>query len=162
MSTPGISVLDGRYMVTMDLYPQESKEFNQMYPFYEHLKEGRFTTTKCKDCGAEPFPPRLMCPECFSENMEWVDWPTEGTVIDLTEEVVGVPLGFGRAPLIHALLDLQGKRTFFVRIINCQQGELKPGDKVKLSVFEVDPVPQETGREVVEIPRVFYAFEPVK
>lgn len=146
----------------MDLYPQESKEFNQVYLFYELLKEGRFTTTRCKDCGMEPFPPRIMCPECYSTNMEWVDWPTEGTVIELTEEMVGVPLGFGRAPLIHALVDLQGKRTLFVRIANCKEGELKAGDKVKLFVFDVEPVPQEKGREVVEIPRVFYAFEPVK
>jgi hypothetical protein len=162
MSTPGISVLEGKYMVTMDLFPQESKEFNQIYEFYEFLKEGRFTTTKCKDCGAEPFPPRVLCPECFSTNMEWVDWPTMATVIDVTEEVVGVPLGFGKPPLIHALIDLEGKRTFFVRIINCKEGELKSGDKVKLAVFDVDPVPQEAGREVVNIPRVFYAFEPVR
>jgi uncharacterized protein len=162
MSTPGISILNGKYMATMDLYPQQSKEFNQMHLFYENLKEGRFTTTKCKDCGAEPFPPRLLCPGCHSTNMEWIDWPTVGTVIDLTEEMVGVPLGFGKPPLIHALMDLQGKRTFFVRIINCKEGELKPGDKVKLAVFDVDPVPQEVGREVVEMPRVFYAFEPVK
>jgi hypothetical protein len=33
---------------------------------------------------------------------------------------------------------------------------------VKLAVFDVDPVPQEQGREIVEIPRVFYAFEPAK
>lgn len=162
MSTPGISILEGKYMVTMDLFPQESKEFNQIYQFYEFLKEGRFTTTKCKDCGAEPFPPRVLCPECFSTNMEWVDWPTMATVIDVTEEVVGVPLGFGKPPLIHALVDLEGKRTFFVRIINCKEGELKSGDKVKLAVFDVDPVPQEAGREVVNIPRVFYAFEPVR
>jgi len=162
MNTPGISVLTGKYMVTMDLFPQQSKEFNQMYPFYENLKQGRFTTTKCTDCGAEPFPPRVLCPECYSTNMEWVDWPTVATVIDLTEEMVGVPLGFGKPPLIHALIDLDGKKTFFARIINCAQGELKPGDKVKLAVFDVDPVPQEVGREVVELPRVFYAFEPVK
>lgn len=162
MSTPGISILDGKYIATMDLFPQQSKEFNQMHLFYEYLKEGRFTTTKCKDCGSEPFPPRLLCPECHCTNMEWIDWPTVGTVIDLTEEMVGVPLGFGKPPLIHALMDLQGKRTFFVRIINCKEGELKPGDKVKLAVFDVDPVPQEVGREVVEMPRVFYAFEPVK
>jgi uncharacterized protein len=162
MSTPGISILQGKYMVTMDLFPQQSKEFNQVYPFFEHLKEGRFTTTKCKDCGAEPFPPRVLCPECLSTNMEWVDWPTVGTVIDCTEEVVGVPLGFGKAPLVHALVDLDGKKTFFVRIANCKEGELKAGDKVKLMVFDVDPVPQEMGREVVEIPRVFYAFEPMK
>jgi hypothetical protein len=149
-------------MVTMDLFPQESREFNQMHPFFEYLKEGRFTTTRCKGCGAEPFPPRLMCPECYSTDMEWIDWPTTGTVIDVTEEVVGVPLGFGKPPLIHALVDLQGKKTFFVRIINCQKDELKSGDTVKLAVFDVDPVPQEQGREIVEIPRVFYAFEPAK
>ncbi|MDD3473126.1 MAG: zinc ribbon domain-containing protein [Syntrophaceae bacterium] len=162
MSTPGISILEGKYMATMDLFPQQSKEFNQMTPFYEHLREGRFTTTKCKGCGAESFPPRVMCPECFSVDLEWIDWPTVGTVIDVTEEMVGVPLGFGKPPLIHALVDLQGKKTFFVRIINCNAGELKSGDQVRLSVFDVDPVPQEVGREVVEIPRVFYAFEPVK
>ena len=162
MSTPGISVLEGKYMVTMDLFPQQSKEFNQIAPFYEFLKEGRFTTTKCKGCGSEPFPPRVMCPDCYSVDMEWIDWPTVGTVIDVTEESVGVPLGFGKPPLIHALVDLQGKRTFFVRIINCATGELKSGDQVKLAVFDIDPVPQEVGRDVVNMPRVFYAFEPVK
>jgi hypothetical protein len=45
---------------------------------------------------------------------------------------------------------------------NCQAGELKAGDKVKLAVFDVDPVPQDMGREVVEVSRGFYAFEPVK
>ncbi len=162
MSTPGISVLEGKYMVTMDMFPQQSKEFNQIHPFFENLRQGRFTTTKCKECGHEPFPPRVLCPECWSTNMEWIDWPTTGAVVECTEEVVGVPLGFGKAPLVHALVDLQGKRTLFVRIINCKEGELKPGDQVKLAVFDVDPVPQEMGREVVEIPRVFFAFEPVK
>jgi len=161
MTTPGISIINEKYMVTMDLFPQQSKEFNQMHPFYQFLKEGRFTTTKCVDCGAEPFPPRVMCPECYSTNMEWIDWPTVATVIELTEEVVGVPLGFGKPPLIHALVDLQEKRTFIVRIINSEGIELQPGDKVKLAVFDIDPVPQEVGREIVESPRVFYAFEPL-
>ena len=162
MSTPGIPVLDGKYMVTMDLFPQQSKEFNQIHKFYEYLREGRFTTTKCTKCGAEPFPPRVVCPVCYSNELEWIDWPTVGTVIELTEEVVGVPLGFGPPPLIHALVDLQGKRTFFLRIINCKENQLKPGDKVKLAVFDVAPVPQERGREVVSTERVFYAFEPVE
>ncbi len=162
MTTPGISILEGKYMITMDLYPQQSKEFNQIYPFFENLKQGRFTTTKCKACGAEPFPPRVLCPECYSTELEWVDWPTEGTVVEVTEEVVGVPLGFGKAPLVHALVDLQGKRTFFCRIINCQAGQLKSGDTVKLAVFDVEPVPMDAKGGVIEFPRVYYAFEPVK
>jgi len=161
MTTPGISVLEGKYMVTMDLFPQQSKEFNQVFTFYENLKQGRFTTTKCADCGAESFPPRVMCPECFSTSMQWIDWPNEGTVIEFTEEVVGVPLGFGKAPLVHALVDLQGKKTMFVRVINCVEGQLKVGDRVRVAVFDVDPVPQEVKGGIQEIPRVFYAFEPV-
>lgn len=162
MTIPGLSVLAGKYMVTMDLYPQQSKEFNQIHQFYEFLRQGRFTTTRCKDCGAEQFPPRVLCPECSSTNLEWVDWPTEGTVIEFTEEVVGIPLGFGKPPLVHALVDLMGKKTLFVRIVNCKEGQLKVGGRVKLAVFDVDPVPQEVGRETVEMPRVFYAFEPME
>jgi len=140
---------------------QESREFNQIYPFFENLKQGRFTDTKCTECGAEPFPPRVLCPECVSTKLEWVDWPTAGTGLNVTDEVVGVPLGFGKPPLVHALVDLHGKRALFVGIINCNEGELKSGDQVKLTVLEVDPVPQEVGREVVQVPRVYYAFEPV-
>lgn len=162
MTTPGISVLDGKYMVTMDLFPQESPEFNQISQFYDNLKEGRFTTTKCSDCQAESFPPRVICPECASSNLEWIDWPTEATVIEAMEEMVGVPLGFGKPPLIHALIDLGGKRNLFVRIINAEAGQLKEGDTVKLAVFEIDPVPMDVRGGVKECPRVYYAFEPAE
>lgn len=154
----GISLLEGRYAVTMDLYPLQSKEFNRIYPFYDHLREGRFTTTRCRDCGKRSFPPRVICPECLSENLEWVDLPTTGKVLVVTEEVVGVPLGFEN-PLIHALIQLDDELRMFVRIINCGPGELKEGDTVKLVVFPIEPVPVETREGIVEQERVFYAFE---
>lgn len=157
----GLKILEGRYIATMDLYPQEAKEFNRIYPFYEFLKEGRFTTTRCKDCGHQLFPPRVVCPNCLSENLEWVDLPTQATVKVVTEEEVGVPLGF-ETPLIHALIDLGGKLTLFTRIVNCKVGQLKEGDEVKLHVFPVDPVPIQVGRNTILNNRVFYAFEPVK
>ena len=52
------------------------------------------------------FPPRVVCPNCLSENLDWIDLPTRGTVKVVTEEEVGVPLGF-ETPLIHALIDLE-------------------------------------------------------
>ena len=158
---PGLKILEGRYIASMDLYPQEAKEFNRIYPFYEFLKEGRFTTTRCKDCGLQSFPPRVICPGCLSENLEWVDLPTRAKVKVVTEEEVGVPLGF-ETPLIHALIDLGGKLTMFTRIVNCKVGQLKEGDEVRLRVFPVDPVPVQIGREVIQKDRVFFAFEPSK
>lgn len=152
----GISVLEGKYASTMDLWPLQGKEFTRIWPFWENLRAGRFTSTRCVDCGAEFFPPRVVCPGCMSDHLEWFDLPTEGTVIDVTEEFVGVPLGF-TSPLIHALVHV-GTWTFFVRV-EAEPGTLKPGDKVKLKVFEVDAMPAEIGRNVVEIPRVHYCFE---
>jgi hypothetical protein len=88
-----------------------------------------------------------------------VDLPIRGTVKVVTEEEVGVPLGF-ETPLIHALIDLGGRLTLFARILNCKVGQLKEGDEVKLHVFPVDPVPIQVGREVVLKDRVYFAFEP--
>ncbi len=157
-----MKILDGKYAVTMDQYPQQGEKFNRVYKFYEHLKEGRFTTTRCKDCGARPFPPRVICPQCLSENLEWVDLPTEGTVKVFTEQVGGMPYGFD-PPLIHAYIDLDGQMSYFARVINCQPGELKEGDRVKLVVFPVESVPVE-GKQgaIIEQERVFFAFEKIR
>ncbi len=142
-----MKLFQGRYIATMDLYPQESKDTNRIYPFYDNLKQNRFTTTQCKDCKHLSFPPRLICPNCLSEKLEWVDLPTRGKVKAVTEQQRGVPLGFEK-PLIHALVDLGGKFNLFSRIVNCKAGELKEGDEVELYVFPV------------ERDRVYYAFQP--
>lgn len=153
------SALEGKYAVTMDMYPMESPDFNRIHPFYQNLREGRLTTTSCGDCGAQSFPPRVICPQCLSENLEWVDLPTTGRVLVATEEEVGVPVGF-ETPLIHAMIDLGGKLTLFARVKGCAVGELKEGDQVKLTVFPVDPLPVDGKKGAVILQeRVFFAFE---
>ena len=161
MSVLGIPILEGKYPSTMDLYPMEAKEFNRISQFYENLREKKLTTTKCKQCGCTPFPPRVICPECNSEDLEWVELPTKGKVIQFSEEVAGVPLGF-EPPLIHAIIDLGGiLRQFLSRIINCEAGQLKEGDEVQLAVYDVPPMVLDTREGPKEVPRVFFAFEPV-
>jgi len=164
MAVLGIPILDNLYPVTMDLWPVEAKEFNRVWPFYENLKQGRFTTTKCKDCGHVAYPPRVICPVCYSENLEYVDLPKKGKIIVFTEEVKGVPLGY-ESPLIHAIIDLgvDGFRRVISRIVNCPAGKLKRGDEVQLCVFEVPPMPIEKGKAgTIMCDRVFFAFEPVE
>lgn len=151
-------ILAGKYAVTMDMYPLQSKEWNRNYPFYDNLKEGRLTTTACKDCGKQSFPPRVICPQCLSENLGWVDLPTRGQVLVVSEEEIGVPMGF-ETPLIHALVQI-GEFKMMVRIKGAAMGELKAGDQVKLVVFPIDPVPVEGKKgTVIMQERVFYAFE---
>ncbi len=56
----GTPVLEGKYIATMDFYPLEAPEFNRISKFYENLAQNKFTTAKCKKCGAAPFPPGLF------------------------------------------------------------------------------------------------------
>ncbi|MGB9887639.1 MAG: Zn-ribbon domain-containing OB-fold protein [Moorellales bacterium] len=157
----GIPFLQDKYAATMDLYSQQSKEFNRNYKFYEHLREGRLTTTRCRSCGQRMLPPRVMCPYCTSTDLEWVDLPTRGKVLVFVEQFVGVPLGFD-TPHILAIIDLQGEAKLVSRIINCKAGELNEGDEVRMVVFPLPAVPVETRNGIEMKERVFYAFEPVR
>ena len=163
MEVIGIPLLNNKYPVTMDLWPLEAREFNKIYEFYDNLKAGRFTTTKCKKCGHVAYPPRIICPECYSEELEYIDLPKKGKVIVFTEQLRGVPLGF-EAPLIHAWIDLgvnSPLKRILSRIINCSAGQLKEGDEVQFVVFDVPAHPIEIKKETITAERVFFAFEPV-
>jgi uncharacterized OB-fold protein len=162
MTVIGIPVLEDKYSATMDMWPIEAKEFNRLYPFYENLKEGRFTTTQCGKCEAVAFPPRLICPECLEEEMVWIDLPRQGKVLVFTEQLKGVPVGF-ESPLIHAWVDLGPQspvKRILTRIINCPAGKLQEGDEVRLVVFAVPPHPVEKKRDTFMSERVYFAFEP--
>lgn len=159
MNANGLKLLEGKYTVTMDLWPLQGTGFTRIQPFWDHLREGRLTSTRCRTCGSEGFPPRVVCPECMGDDLEWFDLPTEGTVQQFTEEHIGVPLGF-ETPLVHALVNL-GPWTLFVRVQTRPDRRIAVGSRVRLKPFEVEPLRAEIGRDSVEIPRVHYCFEEV-
>ena len=164
MGDLGIPILEGKYAVTMDMWPLEDAQFNRIFQFYENLKTGKFTTSKCRSCGYVAWPPRILCPECYGEELEWIELPKRGKVLTFSEQVRGVPLGF-EPPLIHAWVELeQGSpiKKFLSRIINCSAGKLKEGDEVQIVVFNVPPHPKEVKKDTFMAERVFFAFEPVE
>jgi len=157
-----LQILDGKYAATMDIWPIEAQEFNRIYQFYDNLKEGRFTTTKCKKCGHVAYPPRVICPQCYSDELEYIDLPKTGKLIVHVEQSRGVPLGF-EAPLIHAWIDLGESspvKRLLSRIINCPAGQLKEGDELRLVVFNIPSHFMDVKRETKVVERVFFAFEP--
>ena len=164
MATAWIPFLEGRYSPTLDMWPIEAKEFNRIHEFYENLREGKFTTTKCKQCGRVAYPPRVICPECYSDELEWIELPKKGKVTVVVEKWGGVPICY-EPPLIDAWIDL-GKdspvKHILSRMINCPPETLKEGDEVQLAVFDVPAHPIELRKETKTVERVFFAFEPVK
>jgi uncharacterized OB-fold protein len=159
----GTPNLNNVYITEMDMWPLETQEFNRIYTFYDNLRAGKFTTTKCKKCGHVAFPPQVICPKCWSEDLEWVELPQKAKVVAVTETLAGAPAGFP-VPLIIAWLtfDHPALKHLIGRIINCKEGEVKEGDEVKFVVFDVPSHPMDVKKETKICDRVFYAFEPVK
>lgn len=160
----GTPALNGVYISEMDMWPIQCQEFNRNYQFYDNLRERRFTTTRCTDCGYTAFPPGVICPKCWSDKLEWVDLPQKARVEALTETMAGAPLGFP-APLVLVWLSF-GKNAplkhLLGRVINVEEGELKEGDEVKFVVFDVPSHPMDVKKETKVCDRVYYAWELVK
>ena len=78
----------------LDFCPLQSEDQTQIHQFYENLKSERLTTTKCQKCGSLLWQPRMICRECSSDEVEWVELPTTGKLYAFTQVNAGASIGF--------------------------------------------------------------------
>ncbi|WP_424009304.1 Zn-ribbon domain-containing OB-fold protein [Haloferax denitrificans] len=137
----------------LDFYELQDAEHTQIHEFYENLRDGRFTTTECRECGELHFPPRIVCPECTSDDLEYVDLPHEGEMYSFTEVRGTSAIGMNDdTPFVAGVVDL-GPVRLSARVDDASYEDLEIGSKVQLKIVEIDgPTDQE---------RVFYRFTPV-
>jgi uncharacterized OB-fold protein len=131
------------YVRAVDPLPLQSAEHNKLHAFYEHLAEGRLTTTRCRGCGRIDWPPRGFCPACTSDAFEWEDLSPEGRVHGFSVQETGVPAGFPR-PLVLAMVEVSGLRVFAPLTGVSDPTRLAVGARVRLKPIRVadDPTGQ--------------------
>ena len=114
--------------------------------FVDYLEKGKVMGTKCKKCGKEYFPPRADCYACLSQDMEWIEIPSEGELLTYTV-CMYAPAGFEKdVPYTLAILKLENGMKIFGRISKSLKPEdLKIGMKMK-----VEPVKLPEGRVAYE------------
>ncbi|SFS12616.1 hypothetical protein SAMN05216559_4089 [Halomicrobium zhouii] len=136
----------------LDFYELQTAEHTGIHEFYERLREGQLSTTRCSDCGDVQFPPRIVCPECHSDDLEYVDLPHEGELFAFSMVRAGAPLGMeDEVPFVTGIVEV-GDVRLSARIDGADYDDLAIGDPVELNVVEIDgPADHE---------RVFYRFEP--
>jgi uncharacterized protein len=132
----------------LDFYPLEDEKFTELHAFFEHLREGRLTTTKCRKDGKLLWPPRTVCPVCHQADLEWIDLPATGRLYAFSAILAGAPLGMeADVPFSVGLVDLDGvPLRLFGRIEGAQWEALQVGQAVR-----VEPMDLPDGR-------VFYRF----
>ncbi len=121
----------------LDFCPLQTEDFTRIHEFFTNLKEGKFTTTKCKSCGEILWQPRVVCPHCNSDEMEWIDLPQEGKLFAFTEVFYGAPLGMEEdAPFSIGIVDLEDpKMKVLARIDDAHYEDLEFGQEMKLKII---------------------------
>lgn len=114
--------------------------------FYGFLKKREFKTTRCRSCGEVALPPRMFCPACFKEEVEWIDLPHRGRLYSFTQQERS--LRFGK-PDVIGVVELEGAGRILTRI-NAPFESLAIGDELELGFIDISE--QET----------LHQFEPVK
>jgi len=132
----------------LDFLPLQSESETRLSRFFARLKEGRLSTTRCPKEKLLDWPPRVACPRCHTEELEWVDLPEEGRIYAFSATLAGAPLGMeADVPFAVGLVDLEGVRLrLFGRIVGRPWNELRIGAPVR-----VEPYAADDGR-------VFYRF----
>ncbi len=97
----------------------------------------RFEASKCKNCDAVFFPPRLICPECKKREFEETKLAEEGKI--LTYTIIRVPPRqfVDQAPYAVGIIELDDGVKLTGQIVDCDFEDLKIGQKVKLEFRKI-------------------------
>jgi uncharacterized OB-fold protein len=123
----------------LDFFPLEDEKQTRLAAFYRNLREGRLTTTKCRKDGKLSWPPRVVCPECHTSELDWVDLPTAGRVYAFSAVLVGAPLGMeSEVPFVVGLVEFDGiPFRLFGRIVGTPWDQCHIGQRVRAEPYDL-------------------------
>jgi uncharacterized OB-fold protein len=96
-----------------------SKELFNYAEFYKFLENKKFMGTQCKACKKVYCPPRPICTECFSDDMEWVELSGKAKLLTFTCINVG--------PTFMSDLGYDRKNPFCSGIVALEEGPQMSG-----------------------------------
>jgi len=123
----------------LDFFPLETDRETRLSRFYDRLRQGRLSTTRCPTDDLLHWPPRVACPKCHSEELTWVDLPERGRVYAFSAVLVGAPLGMeADVPFAVGLVDLEGvPLRLFGRIEGKPWNALRLGETVRVEPYDL-------------------------
>ncbi|WP_194841246.1 Zn-ribbon domain-containing OB-fold protein [Salinibacillus xinjiangensis] len=94
-------------------------------PFWEGCQEEKLVIQKCKECDNHIFYPRYVCPNCMSDDLQWVEACGKGKVYSYTiARRAAHPSFKADVPYVVALIELKEGVRIMSNIINCDVEEV--------------------------------------
>jgi hypothetical protein len=75
--------------------------------YFDALLEGKVLGLKCNDCGAYTCPPKAVCDNCNSRNLEKAELSGKGRIMSFTTTYIA-PAGYDKeVPYVVAMVELE-------------------------------------------------------
>jgi uncharacterized OB-fold protein len=108
-------------------------------PFWEACRREVLQFQLCTDCSALRHPPRVICPQCRSENHRWEPVSGKGTIYSYTIYRRAFHPSLEKdLPYAVALIDLEENLRIVSRIIDIPMDTISIGMPVTVRFVEID------------------------
>jgi uncharacterized OB-fold protein len=115
-------------------------------PYWQGAAAGKLLLQKCKACGKLQFFPRVVCVDCFSSDIEWIQAAGTGKVHSFTwVRVPRNPAFKEEVPICYINVILDEGVIMESRLVGKDHDKVKLGDRVK-AVFH------ETANPEIKLP----------
>ncbi len=103
-------------------------------PFWDAAKEGKLLVQCCNSCNASIFFPRDRCPECWSQDLGWIEASGNGEVYAFSVTYEGVEKPFVEdLPIVLAWIDLPEGIRMQTNIVDCDPESVEIGMPVEVT-----------------------------
>ena len=131
-------------------YPPRVSAFTRT--FWSALHEGRWITTRCRQCSHQTFPPKVLCPHCWSADVEWSELATRGRLYSWTR-IHAAPTAFAsESPYAVGIVDLDSNLRLACRLVELQSEPLRIGQAVEMLVLQYEDGPLFAARPLKSEP----------
>ena len=107
--------------------------------FFDRCREHQLVLRQCRACHLFSHPPRPNCPDCGSDNLEWVKSEGKGTVYTFTITRQPVSRAFqGRIPWAVVEVELEEGVRMISNLVDFDPEAIEIGIAVEVVFEEVD------------------------
>lgn len=106
----------------MELHrPLPSPITPEAQPYWDGLKENKLMLPKCDDCGKPFFYPRVLCPNCHSRNISWMQASGRGKLYSFQIAHRSLNRAFKvELPCVLAIIELEEGPRMMSNLINIE------------------------------------------
>jgi uncharacterized OB-fold protein len=130
----------------VDRFARTARVDHDNKAFYRGWLEHRLLINRCRSCGRWHHPPKPICPDCWSTDLEPTEVSGRGTIhllmlLHQGPPAPGVDYASGPHPVATVELEEQEGLRYTSTVVDCPPRDLRIGMPVELTWIERDGTP---------------------